>query len=246
MLRLLIVSCVVAVALARCDCGSEPGPTDSDPPLIPIDTTNTAIDSTLFGVWHRYDGGGALLQQNCAWITADSIAVNGQPTLTGVVDDDPTVGRALIAGSGQIYVHPLSDALPDQYFYDYTLISGTLYLLPESTPEATEPTGATPGVYILRRGIDTIVDLNIITDSLVGTWDEYDSTGSVLRESNFLVVTAESIRYRGTITWQGALDTIGTTGRTLIAETGLRSSWAAMKTNSFLRWSRRLRSVWSM
>ena len=225
MLRTLLVSCIVAVALARCDCGDDPGPTGPTPPITPTDTTNAEIDSTLYGMWHRYAENGSLLAQNFVRITPDSIVVSGSPTLKGVVDDDPNVARSLVATAGQIYLRPSVDSLPRQYFYDYTLISATLYLVAQTTSDATEPTGATPGVFILRRGIDTIIAISIISDSLIGTWDKYDSTGTVLTEQRYLVITPDSIVYRPTqtpipIVFRGILDTIGTTGRTLTARNG--------------------------
>jgi len=224
MIRVLIVTCAAAVILARCDCGDEEAaPTEPTTVITPNDTSNTAIDSSLFGMWNRYDAGGTLIQRDFAWITDDSIVVTGQPTLRGIVDSNPDFSRALVAQDGQVYYDPRCESCPNEYFYDYTLLSGALYLLVENTSDYSTPSQSTPLVIILRRGIDTLTDVSIITDSLIGIWDEYDSTWSNRTEQQYLVITADSIVYRPTVSPVPIVRTGivgGDLGRTLIARNG--------------------------
>jgi hypothetical protein len=221
MRKVLVAVIAVTLALAYCSKeDDETGPTD--PVLVPpTDTSNVAVDSALYGIWHRYDAGGSLIEQNAAWFSDDSIVVSGQPTLKGIID--PQFAMRLIAADGQIYLDPQSVSFPNDYHYDYALSTSgqtTLYLVRELTSTATSPTASTAGVYILRRDRDTIMDVCLITDSLLGTWDRYDSTGATLLESDFLVVRPDSIVYRRAVTWKGFIDPMGTTGQTLVAGDG--------------------------
>jgi len=206
---------------------SQIGPDDGNPNP-PIDTSSTSdIDSSLLGVWHRYNSSWTLLAHNYVLVTDTSITID-LTVLAGVRDSNPQFSRVLIARNGQILYQPDSACVgcPNMYLYDFTLANSdsVLYLVFEETDARTNPTVSTSGVIILRHDtVSATTDLNLISDSLIGGWDLYDSTGATLVQRDYLVVTADSIVLTAgamSITFKGYLDPVGTTGRTLVARNG--------------------------
>lgn len=225
MIRFVCTVVCAALVVANCDCGDDNGSSGGTGPT-PDDTIAAEVDTKLIGTWHRYDASGAMVARDFARITRDSFSVTGFPVLTGVADPDPLFARVLVAGGGQVYFDPGCEGCPNEYFFDYALArsDSVLYVAWDTSSTMSTPSATTPNVAILRR--DTSVTpsrpLAVVSDSLLGAWDLYDTSGTVLERANYLRVYRDSIvlDLGTTVTFRGYSDPNGFNGRTLYARDG--------------------------
>lgn len=225
MKRFLLTALVAALLVLRCDCGSDDG--DDNDPVGPGPVDIPAeIDSTLWGIWHLYNTSDVMIEGGFMRANEDSIIIADTMVYTGVPDADPQFARKVVAQQGQIYYVFECTGCPNQYFYDFVMFGDSLlYMLPDSSDVAQGITSSTPGVLILKRtSITDTTQLARIDTDLIGTWDRYDSTGTMVVMAGHMIVTADSIvrRYSGgsSITFKGISDPYGDRGQTLVAESG--------------------------
>lgn len=233
--RIFVAVLTVSLAVAICNCGDDENgggttPTDPNPPdtgdtLIEVSAT---IDSALWGVWHLFDQSDQLIDDGFLIATQDTITIADTIVLTSRPDPDPRFANALVATAGQIYLVPECDSCPASYLYDYTLMynDSVLYLIADSSATPSAPMSSTSGVLTLMRSRGSVDTTNLadITDSLLGVWDLYDSTGSTLLKSAHLVVTEDSIvrtfLNNTSVVFKGQADPFGDRGYTLVAGGG--------------------------